>query len=1098
MTNSSKKSAKTSRDNLDLDLDARLDHATSTLSLDEEPPVGDELDRVLAKAKKQLDADIPPLVTDDDVIDFDNLDSLLDVLDIEDINENDKAEPAPLKYSLATLESQLTAAMEPTDESDEDLDNLLGGAGFDFDSLLGDASDELTPDEEAILHEDSLLATVDELLNFGAFGDDIEPDLEQNVVDNDDVVEFDISLDDLDDVVIEPELTAIDEPETIENLVPELTAIDEPETIENLAPELVAVDEPKILENLAPELVAVDEPEILENLVPELVAIDEPETIENLVPELTAVDEPETIENLAPELTAVDEPETIENLVPELTAVDEPEILENLAPELTTVDEAELKQEDVESLAESVDFEEVEIAVEDDVTDLTDIEKVELTVEPEAALEDLIDSVPFENSLKIDTDQSEIDSKIDDIFTEEFNDFDDVADIAATLVEISISDESFDDDLDGFKQLDGLNDAMENKNDTTAAAAGFNLLDDDTVEKEHATPVANLAEDLDWMKQLDDLDTDADKTTKPVSLEKAPEEPADDLDWMKQLDDLDTDADKTTEPVSLEKAPEEPADDLDWMKQLDDLDTDADKTTEPVSLEKAPEESADDLDWMKQLEDLDTDADKTTEPVSLEKTPEESADDLDWMKQLEGMDEHDEDTAKMLMDAGHDKDTDDDTVVNRNFNIADEEPKTASFSSAVDEDALIAKAAEIAVSQLKDDQQHVLSQLRADQDGIETRTKKQLADAENKRKKTAVFGYAALGVGIIGLIGSAGIGWLSYGTKNETTTLTESVTALDEKLTAVEIKNTEKEKEIASIKTSVDSLNQKVEKIAAAQIAAPVVAAAPIDATKLPSKITSPVDLLNSKTSAPAVASVKTDVTSPVIDAPKVAESDVVQPPVNPADDTTERKTIESKLSDMAKKTTDDAKVKAVAKAKAESDKATAKAEAELLTKKLAKITAVAKAASATSKTEEQRKLLADNQASRFSGQKSRGAARGAVSRDQQKMINTAKIESLKSKVSSNKAAAKKEVLNVAVKPKKATSAGKYSVNVVSYQQEWFAQSKAAEFKQKGIPVEVVPVDASNHGTRFRLKVAGFKNKNEASAYAKSHGINDAWVGSND
>lgn len=193
------------------------------------------------------------------------------------------------------------------------------------------------------------------------------------------------------------------------------------------------------------------------------------------------------------------------------------------------------------------------------------------------------------------------------------------------------------------------------------------------------------------------------------------------------------------------------------------------------------------------------------------------------------------------------------------------------------------------------------------------------------------------------------------------------------------------------------------------------------------------------------------------------------------------------------KKPADESKIKA--KVKADADKATAKAEAELLTQKLAKITAVAKAASATSKTEEQRKLLADNQASRFKGRTTRGIVRSVVSKDQQKMISAAKLENSKSNA---KAAAKKEVLNVAVKPQKAAPSGKYSVNVVSYQQEWFAQSKAAEYKQKGIPVEVVPVDANKHGTHFRLKVAGFKNKSEASAYAKSHGINDAWVGSND
>ncbi|MGB4498282.1 MAG: hypothetical protein WBI40_06255, partial [Methylococcaceae bacterium] len=63
MTNSSKKTVSASRDNFDLDLDARLDQATSTLQLDNEPPVGDTLDQILAQAKKEIDTDFPEELT---------------------------------------------------------------------------------------------------------------------------------------------------------------------------------------------------------------------------------------------------------------------------------------------------------------------------------------------------------------------------------------------------------------------------------------------------------------------------------------------------------------------------------------------------------------------------------------------------------------------------------------------------------------------------------------------------------------------------------------------------------------------------------------------------------------------------------------------------------------------------------------------------------------------------------------------------------------------------------------------------------------------------------------------------------------------------
>ena len=61
MTNSSKQDSekKAAREILDSNLDARLDQATSTLSLDDEPPSGDAIDVMLKRAKKILDAQLP-------------------------------------------------------------------------------------------------------------------------------------------------------------------------------------------------------------------------------------------------------------------------------------------------------------------------------------------------------------------------------------------------------------------------------------------------------------------------------------------------------------------------------------------------------------------------------------------------------------------------------------------------------------------------------------------------------------------------------------------------------------------------------------------------------------------------------------------------------------------------------------------------------------------------------------------------------------------------------------------------------------------------------------------------------------------------------
>lgn len=73
-----------------------------------------------------------------------------------------------------------------------------------------------------------------------------------------------------------------------------------------------------------------------------------------------------------------------------------------------------------------------------------------------------------------------------------------------------------------------------------------------------------------------------------------------------------------------------------------------------------------------------------------------------------------------------------------------------------------------------------------------------------------------------------------------------------------------------------------------------------------------------------------------------------------------------------------------------------------------------------------------------------------------------------------------------------------WSVNLVAYRQQWYAESKAAEFGRKGIPVEVVNVKVDNTNW-YRLQVSGFKNREEASLYAtkvkKTLNLSSVWVG---
>jgi cell division protein FtsN len=86
----------------------------------------------------------------------------------------------------------------------------------------------------------------------------------------------------------------------------------------------------------------------------------------------------------------------------------------------------------------------------------------------------------------------------------------------------------------------------------------------------------------------------------------------------------------------------------------------------------------------------------------------------------------------------------------------------------------------------------------------------------------------------------------------------------------------------------------------------------------------------------------------------------------------------------------------------------------------------------------------------------------------------------------------------VKTKQKIVTPVSDWSVNLIAYKQQWYASSKAAEFAQKGVPVEILPVKINNV-TWYRLRVGGFNNREEASLYAgrvkKALNLSSVWVG---
>jgi cell division septation protein DedD len=96
-------------------------------------------------------------------------------------------------------------------------------------------------------------------------------------------------------------------------------------------------------------------------------------------------------------------------------------------------------------------------------------------------------------------------------------------------------------------------------------------------------------------------------------------------------------------------------------------------------------------------------------------------------------------------------------------------------------------------------------------------------------------------------------------------------------------------------------------------------------------------------------------------------------------------------------------------------------------------------------------------------------------------------------KVSGKKQASVKKAKNI-------HSAEDWSVHLVSYKEKTYAKTKAAQFKEKGIPVRLTAID-SNKTKLYRLKVGGFKSKLEAASYAskikKSLKLNSVSVANN-
>jgi cell division septation protein DedD len=124
-------------------------------------------------------------------------------------------------------------------------------------------------------------------------------------------------------------------------------------------------------------------------------------------------------------------------------------------------------------------------------------------------------------------------------------------------------------------------------------------------------------------------------------------------------------------------------------------------------------------------------------------------------------------------------------------------------------------------------------------------------------------------------------------------------------------------------------------------------------------------------------------------------------------------------------------------------------------------------------------------------------AMQNTVSSLQTQITNISnKIETLSTSISKLDKRRPTKTVKKARKSKTKSSLG-WVVNLVSFKQDWYARKKAAEFKNKGIPVEVAPIKVKGEQW-YRLRVTGFKTKYEAGSYAsrakKALNLSSVWV----
>ena len=363
-------------------------------------------------------------------------------------------------------------------------------------------------------------------------------------------------------------------------------------------------------------------------------------------------------------------------------------------------------------------------------------------------------------------------------------------------------------------------------------------------------------------------------------------------------------------------------------------------------------------------------------------------------------------------------------------------------------------------SVIEDAKNAVLSQIDAEPEITAEQYKKQIKDAENKAKKATVFSYVAFGFCVVTFIAAVALAVMAYGAKTEILKLIDLVSTLEQGAGEGALKNPDEDNNV-----SVEQLNEQSESSfdlggnnPPEVVDEPLAEAANAEAVSKP-------EILKSKTE---VAKVKV-----------VPDAGTAKPKIEVA------KTKAVSKSDNLKLKAEAARVEVVseagtAKPKIGSAKTKAVFKSESLKPKAeaAKVGALSEAGTAKPKIGAAKtKEVSKSEKLKPKADTAKSAVVLEASED--KAVAASKAATAHKTIAKIETAKKEPVTPTT----KALAPSSWTVQLAAYKQEWYAKSQAAGFKQKGVPVEVVPGDVNNTAW-YRLRIGGFENKGEAASYA--------------